>query len=173
MDTYSYYYALVNGDGSIIRIVHTSSPEAPDGYIPVAADVTVFSHWWNGTEMVAYTPEQYVERTSKRLPPDFWSNATMSWIDPRTLAEIKQERVVGIKSEALKRIQVIYEGVDSFGTLEVLLGLWTQGLANAAKQPQGDWAAMLQIVNAARTAIVAVKASTSAAEVDAVVVNWP
>lgn len=95
------------------------------------------------------------------------------WVDDRDLQTYKQDRIVEIRAEALTKVQAIYEGIESYATLELFIGLWVQGLSAAAKQPQGDWALMLQTLTAARTAITSVKAATTRTEVDAVVVNWP
>jgi hypothetical protein len=106
-----------------------------------------------------------------------WDFGAQQWVSnpppPPTLDEIKRDSIESIKTECLTRASAIYEGIDSFGTLELFIGLWTQGLTAGAKAPQGNWATLLQTVNAARTAIQAVKEATTPEQVAAVVVAWP
>lgn len=88
-----------------------------------------------------------------------------------TLDERKARRINLIRSEGLTRIQAFFP-VASFDDLALLRAFWAS-LTGAAKSPTPQFQKVLDIGQAGQTAIAQVKAATSKAAVDAVVVSWP
>lgn len=88
------------------------------------------------------------------------------------LPEYKDARILAIKTEGLTRIQVVLPGVKDFDTLELMRELWLS-VAPAARAPTATLTSAINIYTAGRNGVNAVKAATTKAQVDAVVVAWP
>jgi hypothetical protein len=102
-----------------------------------------------------------------------WSYTAGVFTEPvLTLAEAKRRKVASIWTEAMPRVVQIYSELDTRGAIEPLTDLWLS-IAPAARQPNANWQAFLDLANAVRTALVEVRNATTVAEVVAVVVNWP
>lgn len=88
------------------------------------------------------------------------------------LPAAKRAKVAAIRAECVTRSQGVFDAIDSAGEVELLANLWLS-IAPAARNPTADMTRFLAIANAARTAIVAVRAATTEAGVAAVTPAWP
>lgn len=69
--------------------------QSPLGYV-IEGSGAQTTHWVSGGALTAYTPEQAALKSERRFPA-VWSNASMSWVDLRTLPERKSAKWASIK----------------------------------------------------------------------------
>lgn len=99
-----------------------------------------------------------------------WSNG--NWQSVPSLAEHKAARITTIKLEAVTRMSAILPGVDSVATVVTLRELYLS-IAPAARAPTAKLTSIINIYQAADTAIGLVQVASTKEQVDSVVVNWP
>lgn len=103
-------------------------------------------------------------------------NVPDPYIEPvppaETLVEAKLRRRWEIKRAGMQRIQVRFPAIDSFDALQLVRELYLS-IAPAARQPTADWQWLINTFAAGQTALDAVAAATTIAQVDAVSPAWP
>ena len=91
---------------------------------------------------------------------------------PETLAQAKERRILQIKSDGLAHIAAEFPVVTNFDLLLLIREIWLS-IAPAARQPTTPLTFAINTYQAGTTAIAAVHAATTIAQVDAVTVSWP
>ncbi len=56
------------------------------------------THWVEGGTIVEYTEAQKVAKAARPQHESEWSNASMQWVDTRTLAQAKEARISAMKA---------------------------------------------------------------------------
>jgi hypothetical protein len=135
---------------------------------------TARTHYVAAGVPVAYTAEQAAAKADRPSARGFvWSNATMAWVDARTLADVKQYARQLIRQEAKRRITARMGEVMADPDMLVLVKTIYLSIAAAARQPTADMQWLIDMAQAVQTAFANVTAATTKAEVAAVTVAWP
>lgn len=154
--------ALVEPDAGRAVIYGAGGPWTPRTHY-VAAGVPV-----------AYTAEQAADKADRPSARGFlWSNATMTWVDSRTLSDLKQQTRQGIRQEAKRRITSRLGEIMADPDMLVLVKTIYLSIAPAARQPTTDMQWLIDMAQAVQTAVAQVTAANTKAEVAAVTVAWP
>lgn len=101
-----------------------------------------------------------------------WDRVLRQWVDDRTIRTFRGERLQAIKTEMSRRMAAVLPGFGNVETVRALREVWLS-IAPAARQPTAKLTSIINIYQAGDVAITAVRAATTKADVDAVVVNWP
>lgn len=89
------------------------------------------------------------------------------------LADQKAERIALIKADGLERMNAVFPALESLDEIAFYAEFW-QSIAPAARSsPTVPFKRIIDIYSAAKTAIIAVNACTTKAQIDAVSVGWP
>lgn len=64
----------------------------------VDTSAEIGKHWVDDGEPVAFTPEQMAARAARPAHPAHWSNASMAWVDDRTLEQKRTGKWEEIKA---------------------------------------------------------------------------
>jgi hypothetical protein len=91
---------------------------------------------------------------------------------PETLAHAKRRRAIEIKHEGLSRMQTRFGALRDFETVQLLREV-ILSVAPAARQLTADFTWLQDTFQAGKTALAAVEAATTVAQVDAVTPSWP
>lgn len=121
-------YIKVDAQGNIAA----ASTDARDGWLEVPEGVAASPGlaYVADDEFVAYTPEQAEAKAAVPTHAAQWDNATMSWVDPRSLADLKAAKLAEMQEarDAQQYGGFTWDG-STFDSNErsqtVLLGMFT------------------------------------------------
>lgn len=116
------YVVADAASGEILRVVRCADHDAPAQ--PQAGEVMVEAfdgdwktHYVLGDQVLAYTPQQIADKAARPSTPSRWDNTTMSWVDVRSLAEIKADKIALFRERA--RAEDMADIVTQAGTFPV------------------------------------------------------
>jgi len=88
------------------------------------------------------------------------------------LGDQKATRNAAIKADGLARINALFPAIQSLDDIAFQAEFWLS-IAPAARSPTVNFSKIINIYSAAKTAITAVNACTTKAQIDAVTPAWP
>lgn len=134
---------------------------APDEVYAAHPTATSATHCWSGSTLVEYTPEEQARKAVRPEYSAFWDNEARSWIDLRSLEQVKRDRAKPLLAEI-----AALEADQGRGAREALLAL----LAGTA--PPAAAVERLAAVDAAiaplRAKVQAIDAATTRPALDAI-----
>ena len=98
-------YAFVNDQGKLVWISQKVFGPAPENHTmyEVEDSVELATHYFNGTEVVAYTSEQLELKNTLTNYPAVWDSASMAWLNILNLENSKKfanQRINQSKNDA-------------------------------------------------------------------------
>jgi hypothetical protein len=152
-------------------------PPAREGYGWTSGEWDARSCYVEDTEVRTISDTEMARLTAGPPTPFFkWDIATRQWVDaspPGTgLAIAKCIKVQAIKGECLSRMGSQFAALGDPEVLEVFRELWLS-IAPAARQPTAAMSTVLNVYQAAKTGIAAVRSAATLGEIEAVTVAWP
>lgn len=96
--------------------------------------------------------------------------AIINAFDP--VPNYKAAKIATLKAEGLVRINVLFPEINSMDEITFYAEFWLS-LTAVARSPTANFQKVINIHNAAKSAIASVKSATTTAQVDAVTASWP
>lgn len=88
------------------------------------------------------------------------------------LADQKAARILAIKTEGLARMNALFPAIETLDEVTLLAEFWLSIVAGS-RNPTVSFKKIIDIYQAAKTAVTGVNACTTKAQIDAVTVSWP
>ena len=139
------HYVIYANDGSILSSASgTQAPVVPEYQVLQVENIPpdLRLYYVVNSALVAYTPEQAQLRANKPRPRAKWSNATMAWLDDRTLEQARSDKRAQIDAWRLEANSsgFIYQNKRVATDTLSMLDITNTGLRIAATQAMPpDW----------------------------------
>lgn len=120
-------------DTGVLAWINQSEPHEVEGFTayPFEGDLTADHYYFNGTEIIQYTEEQYLIKQTVPIDyPAHWDNDLMEWVDERTLENSKQVANRRINEDRLTANQAGFTYLDKHFSTDALSRSDIDGIAN-------------------------------------------
>jgi hypothetical protein len=170
-------YETATGNARQVLIAN-AAPTMDAGWsvIELVGDETGETHYVDVTAtphvVVAYTAAERALYAANPGEGFRWDTLTRTWVDVRTLAMAKRQKIAAMKAEAVERIQTRFPAITDFDVLQLLREVYLS-ISPAARAPTTNWQWLIDHYTAGQNAAASVNAASTIAQVNAVTPTWP